>query len=345
MQKRFQVFVSSTFRDLQVERSKIIRVLLEMNCIPTGMEMFPAANDDAWTWIKKCIEESDYYVVLVAGRYGSISESTGLAYTEMEYSYAVKIGKPVIAFLHGNPDRLPERRKEATSEAREKLSAFRKLTERKLCKYWKNADELGQQLAVSLPQLFAQYPATGWVRSDSLPDRTPKAEELVNLENQVRDLKARLAKGTADKALEHVVATIDERQVLFSIRGKIASGERGMIIGLIITGRRRKLFVRCLGQSLEKFGVRDAAQSPSIMLTFLDGRRIAVSEPIFSSKTIAGAEAAKLTLEFGLVPLADNSRDAVVVADVEPGIYTLIVENRNGVEGAVNIDACQRSYP
>jgi hypothetical protein len=46
MEKRYQVFVSSTFSDLQEERQEIIQALLELKCIPAGMELFPAANDD-----------------------------------------------------------------------------------------------------------------------------------------------------------------------------------------------------------------------------------------------------------------------------------------------------------
>ena len=34
MDKRFQVFVSSTYADLQEERQKVIQALMEMDCIP-----------------------------------------------------------------------------------------------------------------------------------------------------------------------------------------------------------------------------------------------------------------------------------------------------------------------
>ena len=53
MDKRYQVFVSSTYEDLQEERQQVMQALLELDCIPSGMELFPAANDDQWTLIKK----------------------------------------------------------------------------------------------------------------------------------------------------------------------------------------------------------------------------------------------------------------------------------------------------
>src|ERR1044071_8458243 len=98
MDKRYQVFVSSTYRDLQEERQEVMQALLELDCIPAGMELFPAANEDQWTLIKRVIDDCDYYIVIVAGRYGSLGPA-GVSYTEMEYRYAGERGKPIIAFL------------------------------------------------------------------------------------------------------------------------------------------------------------------------------------------------------------------------------------------------------
>ena len=53
MDKRYQVFVSSTYADLKDERQRVIQVLMEMDCIPSGMELFPAADEDQWQFIKK----------------------------------------------------------------------------------------------------------------------------------------------------------------------------------------------------------------------------------------------------------------------------------------------------
>src|SRR6516164_7657763 len=114
-EKRYQVFVSSTFQDLQQERQEVIQALLELDCIPSGMELFPAANEDQWTLIKKVIDDCDYYIVIVAGRYGSVGPD-GRGYTEMEYLYAVETGKPIIGFLYKNPDLLPVNRCEISAE-------------------------------------------------------------------------------------------------------------------------------------------------------------------------------------------------------------------------------------
>ena len=45
MDKRYQVFICSTFKDLQEERHEVMQVLLGLDCIPSGMELFLATNE------------------------------------------------------------------------------------------------------------------------------------------------------------------------------------------------------------------------------------------------------------------------------------------------------------
>jgi len=46
--KKYQVFISSTYTDLKDERENIIKSILEMYHIPIGMEMFSAEDEDQW---------------------------------------------------------------------------------------------------------------------------------------------------------------------------------------------------------------------------------------------------------------------------------------------------------
>ena len=54
--------------------------LMEMDCIPSGIELFPAADEEQWDFIKKVIDECDYYLLLIGGRYSSLSPE-GISYT------------------------------------------------------------------------------------------------------------------------------------------------------------------------------------------------------------------------------------------------------------------------
>ena len=67
--KRYQVFVSSTYDDLQDERKEVMQALLELDCIPAGMELFPASSEDQWSLIKRVIDDCDYYILIIGGRY------------------------------------------------------------------------------------------------------------------------------------------------------------------------------------------------------------------------------------------------------------------------------------
>ena len=140
MDKRYQVFVSSTFVDLQKERQEVIHALLEQDCFPAGMELFPAADEDQWTLIKKVIDDCDYYVVIIAGRYGSIAPD-GLSYTEMEYRYALEKKKPIISFIHANPQNLPPANVEQTRSGKRKLDSFRTFAKKKTCCFWNSPEE------------------------------------------------------------------------------------------------------------------------------------------------------------------------------------------------------------
>lgn len=106
MNPRYQIFVSSTFRDLRRERQAVLDAILELGHFPAGMEVFPAANATPWTLIDAIISESDYYVLIVGGIYGNTDEA-GLSYTEREYDLACEKGIPILAFLHKDPDAIP----------------------------------------------------------------------------------------------------------------------------------------------------------------------------------------------------------------------------------------------
>ena len=190
MDKRYQVFVSSTFADLKDERSNVIQTLMEMDCIPAGMELFPALDEEQFEFIKKVIDDSDYYLLIVGGRYGSLSDE-GVSYTEMEYDYAISKGIKVIALVHGSPEKLAVEKVEMDSEARQKLQIFReKVTTNRLVKFWDDAKELSGLVALSLPKTIKTYPAVGWVRGNEATDNTDLLKQL----NELRQDKDKLEK-------------------------------------------------------------------------------------------------------------------------------------------------------
>ena len=191
MDKRYQIFVSSTYIDLIEERNEIMQALLELECMPAGMELFPAANESQWNWIKKIIDESDYYLVVVAGRYGTVSKETNQSYTEMEYRYALETGKPVIGFLHQDPSLLPAKKNEQSEKIAKKLESFRDVVKTKLCKFYSSPADLGAKVSRSITQLKKQYPATGWIRANIL-DEMASSDEFLKLKKENEKLIERI---------------------------------------------------------------------------------------------------------------------------------------------------------
>lgn len=187
MNKRYQVFISSTYVDLKEERNEVMAALLELDCFPSGMELFPAADDNQWEVIKSIIDSCDYYVLILGGRYGSVNKD-GISYTELEYDYAIKKGIPTISFLHMNIENLPVSKSERTDKGKEKLIEFRNKVEKKLCKFWTSPKELGSVVSRSLIQLIKTKPAIGWVRADNIltPD---SASEILNLRKKIEELE------------------------------------------------------------------------------------------------------------------------------------------------------------
>ncbi|MBN7807271.1 DUF4062 domain-containing protein [Agrobacterium rosae] len=193
--KKYQVFVSSTFRDLVNERQDTIRNILDLNHIPAGMELFPAADVEQLSYIKKVIDECDYYLLIVGGRYGSL-DAEGISFTEREYDYAVETGKFVIAFVHGEPEELPVKNSDITPELAASLKKFReKVMDGRLVRSWTNRQDLQLVVLKSLMHAFSTNPQVGWIRgnaaaNDEVLEQSNKAlQENVQLRQELADIK------------------------------------------------------------------------------------------------------------------------------------------------------------
>jgi Domain of unknown function (DUF4062) len=191
--KRYQVFVSSTFNDLEEERQHVTRALLRMNCIPSGMELFPASDDDQWTLIRHVIDDCDYFIVIISGKYGSVN-ADGISFTEMEYDYAIDRKKPVLAFPYKEPSRLPGFKLEDDDEKRRKLAAFReKATKNKMVDFWESPPDLASKVKDGIVELKKTRPDGGWVRA---AEAEKAQSRLAKAMRQVKRLRSR------NKALE-----------------------------------------------------------------------------------------------------------------------------------------------
>lgn len=207
---RYQVFVSSTFTDLEAVRRAVVWALMEDSYIPAGMETFPSGDDRGWKIIQRTINLSDYYILIVGGRYGCIDEDSGMSWTEREYEYAmdesVRSGRrlKVLPFFrdrgHIAATELDEGDEQDVSRKRTKLKEFKeKVLSTHSVKWWSTPEDLCSKVKSALKRqieeddLDEQLPP-GWYRGDHLPLQSADTlDELAKLSQEARTLRARVA--------------------------------------------------------------------------------------------------------------------------------------------------------
>lgn len=164
--KKYQVFISSTYEDLKEERNAVEQTIIRSGDFPVGMEAFPAADEEQFEFIKTIIAQCDYYVLIIAGRYGSLAPD-GKSYTHKEYEYAVEIGVPVLVMLRDDRGELPASKTEAEPEKRSKLEKFiLAASEGRLRKGWRTTDGLKLVIREALDHAKATKHRPGWIRGD-----------------------------------------------------------------------------------------------------------------------------------------------------------------------------------
>lgn len=217
MDKRYQVFVSSTFEDLKEERKSVIEQIINFKHIPVGMEMFSASNEEQFKYIKKMIDNCDYYILIIGARYGTIDETTGKSFTEQEYDYALSKNIPILVFLHASPSDLPSSKRE-DSKLTELMKFRDKVSKNRLVKMWSDVSSLTSGVLIALAQEFSDNPQKGWVRGDQY-DITEMLNELNQIRKENEELKQKNAElniiVNRDIEIDDDLASGDD---LFSIR-------------------------------------------------------------------------------------------------------------------------------
>ncbi|WP_082173338.1 DUF4062 domain-containing protein [Methylobacterium platani] len=302
MAKKYQVFISSTFTDLVVERQEVIRTILDLDQIPSGMEAFPAADFEQFDYIKKVIDECDYYILIIGAKYGSTDEK-GVSYTELEYDYATKSGKVVLAFIHSDIQNLPVAKSETREDRIKKLNKFREKTKKnRLVKFWNGTESLKASVAVSLSQAMRQVPGVGWIRGNAAA-----SEELLNQINNLRNENDMLVKELRQY-----------KNKVVKIEG-IAGLNDGIIIRYSGIGRKNPTYGRrdatrsmTWGEILVAVGPSLTSYQKSSSLSNLIERYISDEVQDMSSVYVAATDADKVKIQLiamGLVKTYSDTQD------------------------------------
>lgn len=196
MNDRYQIFISSTYEDLYRQRRLIADAIQDKGLFAAGMELFPASDQGAWDHIEKSMQESDLYLLIVAGRYGSQKPSTEKSYTELEYELALELAKSkglrlaVLIWDRSRGVNYIENVDSESSDEFDKQSSFRTRLKNDMeggVSYFYNDASLVSRTHAALDE-FIRYAGPGWVRAD----QSPSHEKIVALERKMKTIQLKL---------------------------------------------------------------------------------------------------------------------------------------------------------
>lgn len=184
---------------LQEERQAAVQAILKVGHIPAGMELFKAGDEEQWEIIKTWIEESDVYMLILGGRYGSIEPKSGKSYTQLEYEYALELNKPFFAIIVNDALTNKKAKKKGVNigdfievHNLQKLNEFRATVKTKMVSFAEDLKDIRLAVSDSLHEINKRENLQGWVKADNT-DFSSISEELARLSKENSELKLELS--------------------------------------------------------------------------------------------------------------------------------------------------------
>jgi nucleoside 2-deoxyribosyltransferase len=212
--KKLQIFVSSTFMDLKEERQAAVEAILSSGHIPAGMELFSAGDESQMSVIKRWIDESDIYLLIFGGRYGSIDPISGKSYTHLEYEYALEKGKPLFAVVIDEKALEAKVKIHGTSvieqENTKQLKEFKTIVLKNLVKFWEDKKDIKLAIHETISDFSYGKELIGWIRGDNSINTGALAEEIARLTRENADLREKLHSSNTSSTALYSNLTYDE---------------------------------------------------------------------------------------------------------------------------------------
>lgn len=196
IKKKLQVFVSSTYLDMIPERQAAVDAILRAGHSPAGMELFAAGDETQLETIRRWIDDSDIFMLILGGRYGSIEPKSGKSYIQLEYEYAIERQIPFFAAVMSE-SWLDQKVQAAGKDAIElthglKLAEFRKIVTGKTSRFFHNVDELKLIVLESLLNIERTYDLAGWIKGSELVQAKTALDEMARLQGENSQLHQRI---------------------------------------------------------------------------------------------------------------------------------------------------------
>lgn len=187
LDKRYQVFISTSGSDMQPERVVLAQTLVGMGFFSWGLENRTPIST---TFARRQIDDCDYVVILLGSMYGEQSVS-GVGYMQLEYIYAATKQKPIIVFMHENPETRDLSLQDAKPELKEKFKEFRQQLQQEVDQIftYRTLRDLELAVRLNMSQILERYPVVGWVRPQNTQTLQDEIDRLksknIQLETEV----------------------------------------------------------------------------------------------------------------------------------------------------------------
>jgi hypothetical protein len=225
--KKLQIFVSSTYTDLIEERQAAVEAILSSGHIPAGMELFSAGDESQMTVIERWIDESDVYLLILGGRYGSIDRKTNKSYTHLEYEYALGKNKPMFAVVI-NDAALENKVKNAGRSVLEldsvkELKVFKEIVQSNLVKFWDDKKDIKIAIHETIADFIHRKELVGWIRGDNSVNTGVLAEEMARLTKENSELRDKILENNSSHFT--LYAGLPYSQMKELLKAEIVKGE------------------------------------------------------------------------------------------------------------------------
>ncbi|MBD5456849.1 MAG: DUF4062 domain-containing protein [Lachnospiraceae bacterium] len=247
MNKKLQVFVSSTYTDLKEERQAAVQAILDAGHIPAGMELFKAGNESQLKTIYKWIDESDVYMLILGGRYGSVESKSGKSYTQLEYEYALSKDIPVFAVVLSQAfltQKINSLTLEKTMEQDypDRHKSFKTLVMSKIIREVDDCKDIKIAIHTTLNEFIHDYNLTGWIRNNNendthqlLKDNANLLKENNSLNKQIQRLQEKLNAKAREQfgnySFDELVIVLKNK--IFEIPAKFTGNQKGGTINAL----------------------------------------------------------------------------------------------------------------
>ena len=223
--KKLQVFVSSTYADLREERQAAVEAILTAGHIPAGMELFTAGDQSQMQVIKRWIDESDVFLLILGGRYGSIEPESQKSYIHLEYEYAIEQQKPSFAVVI-DENHLDEKVRTSGRNVLEtdnplKLKEFRASVRTRMVRFWSDPRDIKLAILETLSEFSRRDNLVGWIPANEVVNTGALAEEIARLTKENAVLREQLANSPKETATYNGLSYYDMYSILSTTKANL----------------------------------------------------------------------------------------------------------------------------